>query len=256
MEVAICREQCPFFWEEILQQNYLATIRNTILTSMILVPLIPFILALGTGYYYFTTSLESSTIASMKRIVEDHRQMIESFLEERKHDLGFILHSYTFEDLSQPEKLETVFDHLQRGSQAFVDLGVFNATGVHVAYHGPYSLRGKVYKDASWFKEVMQHGYYISDIFLGYRQVPHFIIAVTKEEAGKKWVARTTIDTVTFNNIVKGIRIGKTGEAYILDAGGKLMDKDPHNIEYPSSNSSVETFVYKDVKGGGKGVKA
>ncbi len=242
-----------------MKQNHFAAIRNAILTSMILVPLIPFILALGTGYYYFTTSLESSTIASMKRIVEDHRQMIESFLEERKHDLDFILHSYTFEDLSQPEKLDTVFDHLQRGSQAFVDLGVFNAAGVHVAYHGPYRLIGKVYKDANWFKEVMQHGYYISDIFLGYRQVPHFIIAVTKEEAGKKWVARTTIDTVTFNNIVKGIRIGKTGEAYILNAGGilqteprsggKLMDKDPHNIEYPSSNSSVETFIYKDVNG-------
>jgi len=259
MEVAICKEQCPFFWGEFLKQNHFATIRNSILTSMILVPLIPFILALGTGYYYFTTSLESSTIASMKRIVQDHRQMIESFLEERKHDLDFILNSYTFEDLSQSAKLDTVFDHLQRGSQAFVDLGVFNEAGVHVAYHGPYSLIGKAYKDAKWFREVMLHGYYISDIFLGYRQVPHFIIAVTKEEAGKKWVARTTIDTVTFNNIVKGIRIGKTGEAYILNAdgilqteprsGGKLMDKDPHNIKYPSSNSSVETFINKDVKG-------
>lgn len=242
-----------------MKQNHFAMMRKIILTSMILVPLIPFILALGTGYYYFTTSLENSTISSLQRIVEDHRHMIESFLKERKHDLDFILHSYTFEYLSQHEKLDEVFDHLQGGSHAFVDLGVFNEAGVHVAYHGPYSLRGKVYKDEEWFKEVIRHGYYISDIFLGYRQIPHFVIAVTREEAGKKWVVRTTIDTVMFNNIVKGVRIGKTGEAYILNAngilqteprsGGKLMDKHPDNIEYPSSNISIKTFIDKDVKG-------
>jgi two-component system NtrC family sensor kinase len=130
---------------------------------------------------------------------------------------------------------------------------------VHVAYHGPYSLRGKIYKDTKWFKEVMKHGYYISDIFLGYRQIPHFVIAVTHEEKGRKWVLRTTIDTVSFNNIVKSIRIGKTGEAYILNAngllqteprsGGKLMEKNPHNINYPSSNTRTETFINKDAKG-------
>jgi two-component system NtrC family sensor kinase len=233
--------------------------RGIIFACMILVPLIPFILALGTGYYYFTTSLEDSSIESMKRIVEDHRHMIESFLKERKNDLDFIIYSYTFQDLSQSETLETVFHHLQKKSTAFVDLGIFNASGMHVAYHGPFSLRGKIYKNTRWFKEVMENGYYISDIFLGYRQIPHFIIAVVQEEMGKKWVLRTTIDTVSFNNIVKSIRIGKTGEAYILNAkgllqteprsGGKLMDKNPHNINYPSSDTRTEVFISKDVTG-------
>jgi two-component system NtrC family sensor kinase len=105
----------------------------------------------------------------------------------------------------------------------------------------------------------MEHGYYISDIFLGYRQIPHFIIAVTKEEAGQKWVIRATIDTVIFNNIVKNIRIGKTGEAYILNANGllqteprsgaKLMDQCSDNIKYPLSNTYVKTYINKGVKG-------
>lgn len=242
-----------------MEPNPFSTLRRIIFACMIFVPLIPFILALGTGYYYFTTSLESSTIASMKRIVEDHGQMIESFLKERENDLDLILHSYTFEDLSQSEKLGTMFDNLQRQSQAFVDLGVFNQAGVHVAYHGPYSLEGKIYKEADWFKEVMKHGYYISDIFLGYRQIPHFVIAVAQKEAGKKWVLRTTIDTVSFNNIVKSIRIGKTGEAYILNSngllqteprsGGKLMDKTLNRVNYPSSDTGIETFIKKDIKG-------
>ncbi|MDH4206698.1 MAG: ATP-binding protein [Desulfobacteraceae bacterium] len=242
-----------------MESNHFSAIRRILFTCMILVPLIPFILVLGTGYYYFKTSIESSTIASMNRIVEDHRHMIESFLNERENDLKFILHSYTFDNLSQSGTLETVFDHLQRESQAFVDLGIFNKDGLHVAYRGPYSLKGKVYKDTDWFKEVMKHGYYISDIFLGYRQVPHFIIALAKEKEGEKWVIRTTIDTVTFNNIVKGIRIGKTGEAYIINvngllqteprSGGKLMDKHPDTVIYPSSHTGIETFMDKDVKG-------
>jgi two-component system NtrC family sensor kinase len=105
----------------------------------------------------------------------------------------------------------------------------------------------------------MKHGYYISDIFLGYRQVPHFIITLAKEKSGKKWVIRTTIDTVTFNNIVKGIRIGKTGEAYILNvngllqteprSGGKLMDTHPDAVKYPLSNIGIETFIDKGLKG-------
>ena len=242
-----------------MKPNHFSTIRRILLTCMILVPLIPFILVLGTGYYYFKTSIESSTIASMKRIVEDHRHMIESFLNERENDLKFILHSYTFDTLSQSEKLDTVFDHLQKESQAFVDLGIFNKDGLHVAYRGPYSLKGKVYKDTDWFKEVMKHGYYISDIFLGYRQVPHFIIALAKEKEGEKWVIRTTIDTVKFNNIVKGIRIGKTGEAYILNvngllqteprSGGKLMEKHPDTVKYPSSDIGIETFIDQGLKG-------
>jgi len=245
--------------DKITEPSHFSSMRGIIFACMILFPLIPFILALGTGYYYFTTSLEDSSIESMKRIVEDHRHMIESFLKERKNDLDFIVHSYTFEDLSQSETLDTVFNYLQKKSPAFVDLGVFDPSGVHVAYHGPYSLKGKIYKEMQWFKEVMKHGYYISDIFLGYRQIPHFVIAVTREEMGKNWVLRTTIDTVSFNNIVKSIRIGKTGEAYIMNAngllqteprsGGKLMDKNPHNIKYPSSNTHTETFINKDVKG-------
>ena len=83
---------------------------------MILVPLVPFVLVLGIGYVYFTGSLENNAIASIQRIVQDHRQMIESFLMERKANLDFILNTYTFEDLSRPVKLKRTFDNLQKES--------------------------------------------------------------------------------------------------------------------------------------------
>lgn len=242
-----------------MEKDRYATMRRLILASMIVVPLILFIVIMGIGYYYFTMSIETSTISSMKRIVEDHRHMIDSFLSEREADLEFILRSYRYEELTDTENLAKVFERLQKESNAFVDLGVFDERGIHVAYQGPFRLTGKVYQDADWFKEVVKKGYYISDIFLGYRRIPHFVIALMREDNGKKWVIRATIDTFMFNDMVKKVRIGKTGEAYILNAdgifqterrsGGSLLDKDPDSAEYPTQHSGIETFIKKDARG-------
>ncbi|MCF8120697.1 MAG: two-component sensor histidine kinase [Deltaproteobacteria bacterium] len=234
-------------------------LKRVILASMILVPLATLILILGIGYYYFTTSLESSTIATVKRIVADHRHMIDSFLSNRKANLEFILHSYSFKDLADPEMLHKTLKRLQKESDAFVDIGLFNEEGMHVNYQGPYRLVGKDYAEARWFKEVMTQGAYISDVFLGYRRIPHFIIALRKTENGQIWVLRATIDTHMFNQLVKSVRIGKTGEAYLLNAegvfqterrsGGNLMEKDPEKLKTPSPQTGIKAFIAENIKG-------
>ena len=242
-----------------MKQNPYTGLKKVILARMVLVPLVPFVLVLGIGNYYFTVSLENSTIASIQRIVQDHRQMIESFLMERRVDLEFILNTHTFEDLSRSDKLQRTFENLQKESHAFVDLGIFDENGLHVAYHGPYQLSGKVYDQAPWFKAVVKNGFYISDVFLGYRQVPHFVIAVAKINQGRQWIIRATIDTQIFNDLVKRVRIGRTGEAYLLDAegvyqterrsGGSLMRKDPDRSKYGPVHDDIRTFIDSDAQG-------
>ncbi len=246
-------------WAEDMKQDRYATMKKTILACMILVPVIPFILVLGVGYYYFTTSLESSTISSMKRIIEDHREMIDSFLRERKADLEFILNSYPYDTLAEPGRLSDILTQLQKKSSAFVDLGLFNEEGIHVNYSGPYQLAGRDYGQEAWFNQVVKEGFYISDIFMGFRRIPHFIIAVKREDAEGKWVLRATIDTHTFSGLVKKVRIGMTGEGYILNAegifqterrsGGTLMDKDPDNLKHASYEPATKTFTQKDLRG-------
>ena len=205
-------------------QREQAKVKNMLLVSMILVPLVPLVLILGIGYYYFSSSVEKSTTESMKRIISDHGRMIERFLVERQADLELLLNTHRFEELVDPEQLQRVFATLQQRSPAFGDLGVFDADGLHLAYQGPFSLAGIVYKDAVWFQEVMTHGTYVSDVFLGYRQVPHFIIAIARsDEGGRRWVLRATIDTFFFTELVKNVRIGRSGEAYIINADGILQ---------------------------------
>jgi two-component system, NtrC family, sensor kinase len=231
-------------------------LQDMVLVCMILVPLVPFLLTVLIGYYYFTSGLEKKTVSATSRIVDDHRHMIEFFLQERKADLEFILHSYSFEYLSQHENLLKVFERLQIKSNTFVDLGVFDQDGVHVSYQGPYKLTGRIYKDEDWFSAVMKKGYYTSDIFLGFRRVPHFVIAMSKQEGPSTWVIRATIDTYMFSDMVKRVRIGKTGEAYLLNregvfqterrSGGNILDHDPDFGRYIKEDSEINTFVARD----------
>jgi len=242
-----------------MNDEHYKSMRMKILASMIIVPIFPFILASIVTFYHFTESIETNTVFRMKRIVEDHRQVIELFLKERKADLQFVADSYSYNDLNTSDALQRIFDNLQNKSNAFVDLGVFDETGLHVAYFGPYRLAGKKYGETEWFKEVMRKGYYVSDIFLGYRKVPHFVIAIAKRENGRFWVIRATIDTLLFNDLVEKVRLGKTGEAYILNkdgifqtkrrSGGELMKKDSDAAKYLALHSGLKTFVQKDISG-------
>jgi len=241
------------------EKNSYTGIRRMIFFCMILVPIIPFVLVLGIVYYYFTTSLETSTLATVNRVVEDHRQMIDTFLRERRGDIDLIVNTHSYEELTDPESSYKVFTQLQRHSSAFVDLGVFDQEGVHVMYQGPYRLVGIDYSQEDWFRRVLKDGEYISDIYLGFRRIPHFIIALKREDSGRTWVIRATIDTYLFNELVERVRIGKTGEAYILNAqglfqsvrrsGGNLLAKDPDEIHESQRHPGVRTFNRKDARG-------
>jgi two-component system NtrC family sensor kinase len=233
--------------------------RRTLLLLMVLVPAVPFFLTLGIGYSHFAGSVETSAVASMTRIVEDHRQMIDSFLQERRADLEFILHAYSFDELSDPQTLYDIFRNLQRISNAFVDLGLFNEEGLHLIYHGPFRLTGRDYGAEEWFRQVMGEGRYVSDVFLGYRQVPHFVMASKRTDSGRSWVLRATINTNLFHELVKRVRLGRTGEAYLVNgegllqterrSGGRLMDREPPRPPHPPSDKETRISMQKDASG-------
>ncbi|MFZ7128244.1 MAG: sensor histidine kinase [Desulfobacterales bacterium] len=240
-------------------ENGYRSIRNTILACMIVVPMISLLLILGIGFYYFSHSIQSHTVESMHRITQDHADMIDSFLAERRTDLQFILNTYSFSELTASQTLERVYRDLKKKSSAFTDLGIFNEEGVHVAYQGPYSLVGKVYRDAEWFRQVNEKGVYISDIFLGVRNIPHYIIAISGTTEEGRWIIRATIDTLMFSNLVQRVRIGWTGEAYILDkngllqterrSGGRLMEKSGDEGLAGLAPDASGTFIAKDASG-------
>jgi two-component system NtrC family sensor kinase len=186
--------------------------------------------------------------------------MIESFLLERKSDLEMVTRLFDFDVISRNQVIDDMFEILKTKSGAFVDLGLFDSRGVHVRYSGQYQLTGKLYSEEFWFQEVMEKGHYISDVFLGYRNVPHFIIAVKKGDGEDAWILRATIDTLFFDQMVSSVRIGRSGEAYILNKNGiaqtgrrsggiDVMEEDSEFLAFPSSDNAIHTFLKSDPQG-------
>ncbi|MDO9111397.1 MAG: ATP-binding protein, partial [Desulfatirhabdiaceae bacterium] len=99
---------------------------------------------------------------------------------------------------------------------------------------------------------VMEKGIYISDMFTGFRNAPHFIIAVTRIEENRNWVLRASINTEYFRSLVEGVGMGATGEVYLSTRdgilqttprfSGKIMEKAPLPIEFFSEERSVGIY--------------
>ena len=194
----------------------------------------------GINIYYTRFATERMT-NSFHAQVDNHRKIIELFLRERSSKFLLIATTHSENYLAHIPNLAHVFDMINLEYSSITDLGLIDGHGKHLAYIGPYDLMDKNYTQAFWFKEVMEKGLYISDMFMGFRKVPHFIMAVTHSEKGRKWILRATIDTEVFRSLVENVKIGKTGEVYLLNRqgifqtsprlSGKIMEKSPFPVE-------------------------
>jgi two-component system NtrC family sensor kinase len=197
---------------------------------MVLVVLIvsftPLVLVSGIILYEFEISYKEKVYAHLAEVVEKHRQRIDSFLTERLGNIRFISNTFSFEELSEESFLQDTLAALQQGYEpVFVDVGVVNERGVQVAYAGPFKLGNALYAEADWFKKAIASEYFVSDVFLGLRGLPHFIITVRNNWEGRPWILRATVDFVAFNTLVERIRIGQTGFAFILNRSGEFQTK-------------------------------
>lgn len=207
------------------RQYYHSLTRNMMLT-MILVSFTPLILIAGLIGYGFETSYREKVLAHLQEMVEKHQQNINAFLDEKLSDIKVLADSYPFETLTDESFLQGELSVLQNAySGIFVDLGVIDSAGVQIAYAGNLKLERADYSKAEWFREAMRRNHYISDVFLGYRRTPHFLVAVKKGQGTKEWIVRGTIDFLAFNSLVENIRIGRTGAAVIVNSAAEFQTR-------------------------------
>ncbi len=177
---------------------------------------------------HYTIFNKASMLTSFKERIDQHQKTIELFLNNQRSIIRLIAQTNMLEHLSDKKHLSKTFKTMnlamkQEYGKTFMDLGVISHAGKHIAYVGPYDLMSRNYAQTFWFKEVMEKGVYISDMFLGFRKAPHFIIAVSQSENGRKWILRATIDAEAFRSLVENVKIGKTGEVYLVNSKGILQ---------------------------------
>jgi len=204
------------------RKNYRSLYWKIIATTLCfsLVPLF----ALGaTIYHRFRVSYTAKIMESLRTLTENRRSAIDLFFDERLSQLYTLAYTHSFDRLKDERYLEQVFTLMQTRSKSFVDIGIIDQEGSHVAYVGPYQLKQVNYKNEEWFHEVLLRGVYISDVFMGFRKFPHFIIAVLRREDDRTWILRATIDTEIFDAMVKAAQLGKHGDAYLVNKNGVLQ---------------------------------
>ena len=167
--------------------------------------------------YYKKTLREVGNVAKAKG------KTIDVFMEERIALLKTIADTNSYNQLTKEGYLLKVLDAVKKNSQSYVDLGIIDIDGNHKAYAGPYQLGDVNYKDEDWFKETLRHNVFVSDVFMGFRNFPHIIIAVLRVEDGKSWILRANIDSEIFSSIVHDGQMSKSGDSFVLSRGGQLQ---------------------------------
>jgi two-component system NtrC family sensor kinase len=200
------------------------TLRLRIVVVLLLVPLLPLCL-MGVGaWVVFGRLLGAKALELQRAVVQSHAASIETFLATQRGLLEVIASTHSREELTNPERLRGTLEVVNRvAGGSFVDLGVVAADGAQLGYSGPYDFPARNYRSSMWFREVMAVGAFTSDELTGFREVPHFVIAVRAESAGEPWVLRATIDPGRFNALVQSGMLGSSSEAFLVNREGQYQ---------------------------------
>ena len=205
-------------------REYYEVLRRKLLGKLLLAYLTPlFILAIYFHFIYewnLRQGIENHLVA----VAEDQRNTVDLFLEERIANIKSVFRSELSAELPPEGVLARVLADLRQESPTFVDVGLFDADGTLRRYAGEFEyLLGKDYSQESWFQGINEEGrdQLLSDVFLGFRHQPHFIIAVRRRGSGIPFILRTSVDPVKFTEFVSGHSLAVEGEAFIVNRSGQ-----------------------------------
>ncbi len=136
------------------------------------------------------------------------------------------------------------------------DLSTTPATSAPTS--GPYELEGINYADQQWFREVSLRGVYVSNVFKGFRKIPHFVVAVKHETGPRTYhILRATIDTEMLNDQILHLSDRPSSDAFLINRKGVLQSPsriygdvlDRFPLEVPPYSVKVEVIEQLDERG-------
>jgi len=195
-----------------------------------LTALVPLITVTGIHYQLIQKSVDSELLLRTERLTSNARRAVTFFLEERLNALRFTVNEIEYTQLTNPAHLSDVLRNIKLGFGGLSDLSVISPTGAQVAYAGPYNIEGKNYSDQHWFIECRKNNYYVSEIFRGYRNVPHIIIAVKSFRADNTFfILRATLETERLIQTVISYETGKHADIFLVNRAGIIQTPSKHH---------------------------
>ncbi len=233
--------------------DYYQRLRRRLPLSLVIAYVVPILILSGYFHYQFTTTLKDSGKLHLRALAESQATPVDLFLQERVSNIFNLFHNKRFNLEPTQEDMRRYLDELRAMSDAFIDVGFFDDHAVQIGYAGPHRyLEGRDYSDEAWFKALQteDQSYYISDIYLGFRQEPHFTIAVRQRFNGKPYVMRATLDPVKFNQFLLGLSkeggvasaiVNREGRYQVVDpAHGELLATSPYGPNQATGSGARE----------------
>lgn len=240
--------------------NYRSTWRKAV-GLLAVVALVPLLVMTFIDYNVTRRSLKSENELRIARLTSNTRRAVTYFLDERKSALEFIAQRESLASMSDPGRLTELLEGLKESFGGFVDLGLIDSSGRQLAYVGPFELQGRNYSGQEWYLRTLEKGAYISDVFRGFRDVPHLIVAVKCPDlkTGECFVLRATLDTAQFNAILADIDLPGSGDVFIINRDGVLQTPSrwhgqvlvPLHLPIPSYSAKTSVYEARDVDGRG-----
>jgi signal transduction histidine kinase len=196
--------------------------RAVLVTATVaLVPLIIWALA---GYRLNLDTTEAELMLRTSQLVSNSWRSVSLFMSERRLVLEFIAHDHTFKTLNDKAHLGAILDNLNKRFGGFTDLGIIDSSGIQQAYVGPRRSGGLDYRDELWFRQVLKHGVYISELVMGYRKDPHLDFAVKRDlPDGSFFVLRAALDSQKFNELIAQFEVGEKSDAFVINRESVLQ---------------------------------
>jgi signal transduction histidine kinase len=197
--------------------------------------LLPLVFMTLTYYQLIERSIDTESLLRTERVASNARRAVTYFLEERLAALTFTVNEISYTKLSNPEFLAEVLGNLKLGFGGLTDLSVIADTGALVAYAGPYQLEGKDYSAQPWFMECQQLDACVSEIFSGYRGVPHIVVAVKSVRPdGGFYQLRATVETARLIQTLSAFKPGEHADIFLINHNGVLQT--PSHYKDAASN--------------------
>lgn len=211
--------------EEVEGPERYKIIRRNISILMLLITILPLASMAIINYSQYKSTLRREIMEPMKVLVNKAKNSLELFITNRLAILRFVASAYSYNELADERNLKRIFRVLRQEFEGFIDLGLIDSNGVQVSYAGPYNLKGQDYSEQTWFEQVQVSGAYVSDVFLGFRKIPHIAIAVQHSDGSGEppWIVRATIDTKRFDQIIGSMGIQPECDAFVTNKEGVLQ---------------------------------
>ena len=237
---------------------YFDQLQTRLILGLLLGFLLPNALLSTYFHFQFTHTLKETAKLNLAAVAESQKNTIDLYLQERVVNLYNLFHSKEFSLTPTQEQMDYSLNSLKQYNDGFVDVGFFDTKGVQIGYAGPYpSLLGKDYSKEGWYQTLLKENktYLISDIYLGFRNVPHFTIATKQMFDGRTYVMRATLDPDKLYIYLRAISQGKEVESTLVNRQGRYQVVDPGRSQLPGSSeyvppataaSGVEEFARDD----------